>query len=407
MADDQVKNELDAGELTGERALDEAFGDAGDSGDMAPLEQWLNDHPGMREVYNQLMDPAQRQRMLEESQRLGQAMPEEWQRLLSKIEPAPVLQSVRRTNRKIIYYFSGAAAAIAIAAGTLILVKHSTKVSQPQVVAATRDIAPGGNKAILTLSNGQTITLDNASNGLLAQQGKVNVLKSAQGQLDYQAGKYPSSEIVYNTMTTPRGGTFKLTLADGTKVWLNAASSLRYPVSFAGSKLREVSLTGEGYFEIAPNKSVPFTVTTGGAVVKVLGTAFDVMAYDDEKELQTTLLDGAVAVNENDQTRILKPGQQARITPEGAMSVAKVDGEDYIAWKNGLIQLHSADIPTIMRQIGRWYNVDIKYQGSNFPSMSIEGTVPRTLNLSQVMKALELYNIHCKLEDKTLTVISN
>jgi transmembrane sensor len=407
MDEDQLKDRLDAAKSMGESALDRALPDHEDGGDHAVLQQWLTEHPDSREVYEQLHDPAQLRAMLAASRTLGEHMPEELQRLYAKINPVPKLQPAKRTIRKSIYYIAGTAAAALIAVSTLLLlINHTSKTNEEQLRAAavTNEIAPGGSKATITLSNGQIITLDSAGSGLLARQGQVQV-QLAKGQVDYQAEKSSAAEGAYNTMTTPRGGTFRLTLADGTRIWLNAGSSIHYPVSFSGLKTREVEISGEAYVEVASNKSVPFIVKAGSEEIKVLGTHFNVMAYPDERQLQTTLLEGAVAVSQGEATKVLRPGQQARVSPEGVLSVADVDADDYVAWKNGLIQLHHADIPAIMRQISRWYDVKVVYHGTNFPSWTMAGTIPRTLNLSQALKVLELNGIHCKLEERTITVI--
>ena len=413
MDDEQLKDELDAGELMGESLLEQVFSEFGEHPDMAALEQWIKDHPKAQQLLDELMDPAQRGAMLDESQRLGQPMPAELQRLLSAITPVPILQpaNAKLALRKIIYYLSGAAAAVVIAVVGILLFRQSNKTnqSQPVVTAAVRDIAPGGNRATLTLSNGQTIPLDSAGTGLLAHQGAVHILKSGQGQVDYQPTTSPAGEIAYNTMSTPRGGTFKLTLSDGTRVWMNAGSTLRYPVSFTGLKERNIELSGEAYFEVAANKSVPFTVTAGHETIKILGTHFNVMAYADEKQIETTLLEGAVFVGQTgdaDNGKLLHPGQQAQVAPDGKLSVATVDVADYTAWKDGLIQLNHADIPAVMRQISRWYDVQVVYQGTTkLPTWTLAGRISRNLNLSQVLQTLELNGIHSKLDGRTITVI--
>lgn len=407
MADDQLKDEIDAGESLASHFLNQVSSDAGEEPIPDNLEEWLRENPETQEAFDELMDPSQRRLLLQSVRRIEEKMPVD----LARLEAAQdalntnVNANSQRAIRKLAYYLSGAAAVVLIAAGTLLLFKHSPKTVQPGPMLTAQDIQPGGNKAILTLADGSTIALDSVGNGLLARQGKVHVVKSAQGQVDYQSGKSSDNTAAYNTMTTPLGGTFKLTLSDGTKVWLNAASSLRYPVAFAGMSRREVFLTGEAYFEVAGDKSAPFAVHAGSAAVNVLGTHFDIMAYQDEQELQTTLMEGKVAVNQGNATRIIEPGQQVRINPDGALSVVEVDPSDYAAWKDGLIQVHDADVPAMMRQIGRWYDVQIAYEGTHYPNWTLAGAVSRTLTLSQALKVLELSGIHCKLEGRKLTVI--
>ena len=254
------------------------------------------------------------------------------------------------------------------------------------------DIAPGGNRAVLTLADGTSIVLDSAHNGILTQQGNAAVVKQRNGQLAYQtAASYKlqaASQPVYNALATPRGGQYQLVLPDGTKVWLNAASSIRYPTAFAG-KERKIEMTGEAYFEVAVNAGMPFIVKANGQEVKVLGTQFNVNAYEDEAMVKTTLLEGAVQVTKDAATTLLKPGQQCSLTKSGTMTVTDdVDPEDAVAWKNGMFSFKSADIRTIMRQIARWYDVDIVYNKDIQGRFNAE--IPRNIYASDVLKALEL-----------------
>ena len=230
------------------------------------------------------------------------------------------------------------------------------------VTPKTEDIAPGGDKAILTLADGTKVVLDTAGNGAITRQGNVTVIK-LNGQLAYQPSTLTStSTLTYNTISTPRGGQYQLVLADGSKVWLNAASSLRFPTAFAG-KERRVEVTGEAYFEVAHDAAMPFIVQRGEAEVKVLGTHFNINGYEDEPSLKITLLEGKVRVSSRDQTAVLKPGQQAQLqtTNSKLQTTNQVDIDEVVAWKNGLFQFEQADIKTIMRQVARWYNVDVVF----------------------------------------------
>lgn len=264
------------------------------------------------------------------------------------------------------------------------------------------DALPGGDKAILTLADGSTIVLDDAQNGTLAQQGTTKVIKLG-GKLAYDpAGT--SKEVVYNTITTPRGGQHQIELPDGSQVWLNAASSLRFPTAFAG-KERRVEISGEAYFEVAKNKSMPFVVSVNGAEVQVLGTHFNIMAYKEEKTVKTTLLEGSVRFVSGNNASLLKPGQQSQLSKVGQVKVINgVDVDEVMAWKNGLFYFKNADIETVMRQLSRWYDVDIEYHGE-IKLKKFSGKIQRDLNLSEVLEGLKETGIHFQIEGKKLIVL--
>lgn len=278
----------------------------------------------------------------------------------------------------------------------------------PQIVqvAPTKvnDIAPGGNKAILTLGSGETIILDSAGIGTLSTQGGSSVLKLADGQIAYEESANSSNEIVFNTISTPAAGQYNLTLSDGSKVWLNAASSLRYPASFSG-KDRIVELTGEGYFEVAPNQNKTFSVSVNNTVVEVLGTHFNINAYKDDNLLKTTLLEGSVKVVNGKQNVMIEPGQQAEINQvSSSIRIKKsVNLEEVVAWKNGLFQFDNTDIRDVMLQIGRWYDVDVVFE-KGVPAKRFTGKIYRNLNASEVFKILEVLDIHFKIEGRKVIV---
>lgn len=249
------------------------------------------------------------------------------------------------------------------------------------------DIAPGGNRAILTLANGKKIVLDTASNGTLAQQGGIKVIKIG-GQLSYSL-KSNSPEVLYNTITTPKGGQYQLTLSDGSRVWLNAASSLHFPAAFSG-KERKVELTGEGYFEVAHNKEKPFIVTANNMNVQVLGTRFNINAYSDENSIKTTLLEGSVRISKGNTTRIMIPGDQASMDNlTGEITIKKdADLDEAVAWKNGKFIFQSADIKSIMRQLEKWYDVNVVYE-RNVTNEEFVGSISRQVNISQILDMLK------------------
>ena len=250
------------------------------------------------------------------------------------------------------------------------------------------DIAPGGNKAVLTLANGTQIILDSAANGTLTQQGNAKVIKLDSGQLAYTSTSLSTSEVLYNTISTPRGGQYQIVLADGSKVWLNAASSLKYPTSFTG-KERNVELTGEGYFEIAHNATMPFRVRVNDMNVEVFGTHFNINAYDDENIIRTTLLEGSVKVTKGNSTGLLKPGQQGQLNESGDIKISNdTDLDEVMAWKEGRFLFKRTDIQSIMRQLSRWYNIDIVYK--NVPATGFNAKIPRNTSVSNILKVLEL-----------------
>ena len=265
------------------------------------------------------------------------------------------------------------------------------------------DVLPGGNKAILTLSDGYVISLDDAKNGQLAQQGNVQIAKLGNGQVAYSVIEGKQSEVVFNTLTTPRGGQFRLTLPDGSQVWLNSASSVKYPTAFI-DRQRKVEISGEAYFEIAHNPSKPFIVSVNGMNVKVLGTHFNINAYDDEASVKTTLLEGSVSLNKADVVATLTPGQQAQLGNSGKIKVIdNVDIDQVVAWKNGYFSFNRADLQTVMRQIARWYDVDISYEGK-IPERQFGGKIDRNSNASEVLKILRETKVNFRIEGKKIIV---
>jgi len=275
---------------------------------------------------------------------------------------------------------------------------------------AANDVLPGGNKAVLTLGDGKQIILDSARQGKLGIQGNSSISKTDSGKLVYQPMRgAATAELIYNTLATPRGGQYQLTLPDGTRVWLNAASSIRYPAAFT-KETREVFITGEAYFEIAANARKPFIVTMGqGGRVEVLGTHFNVFAYEDEDAVRTTLLEGKVRVlstsyGDKQEAVMLSPGEQGVLDPSGKLVVKKdVNLESVMAWKNGEIVLNEEGVEMIMRQISRWYDVDVHYNGV-IPVRRFNGMIDRKAPLSGVLSVLRANGVHVSLEGKIITV---
>lgn len=318
----------------------------------------------------------------------------------------------------IVPFYRKPALRIAAAAAILLLVigplwYHRETTGNKVVAVQTRkaDILPGGNKATLTLANGRTIILDSASTGSLAQQGYATVVKVAGGQVAYVAHPGDGGEAgsksetgggsLYNTLTTPIGGQYRITLPDGTRAWLNSESSIRYPTTFTG-KERRVEITGEAYFEVKENPQMPFTVEARGSSIRVLGTHFNVMAYGDETSVNTTLVEGSVKVTSASGSAVLQPGEQAMAG--SAFVIRKVDTDKETAWTTGFFEFDQTDLPTLMRQLKRWYGIDPVYQ-SDGNGRLFGGRINRNLNLSEVLNLLQGNGIHFSIEGKKLIVL--
>lgn len=373
----------------------------------ADLEAWLSESEANRQFFQRFEDPAYVARELQ---------------LMSTADTeaalARTLEQLGVTEKPVVgmgwkRWAIAASVLLVIATGAWLVLRtnapQSIAVKPPE--APVKDVAPGTDKAILTLADGSHILLDSAANGKLASQGSTQVVKSG-AQLKY-SGKATEGALdlglSYNTVSTPRGGQYQLVLQDGTKVWLNAASTLKFPTAFTGAE-RTVELSGEGYFEVTPNKK-PFKVITPAETVEVLGTHFNVMSYTDEPQSKTTLLEGKVSVlparptNNDQRSTLLLPGEQAQLNKSGAIKVeAHADIEQAVAWKNGMQSFKDADIKTIMRQVSRWYNIDVAYSG-DIPEIGLTGKIPRTISLKKLLEALELNSsLHFQLTDGKVTV---
>ena len=326
---------------------------------------------------------------------------------LKNQEPNPAETNIRRMSayRK---WSWAAAAAVLLTTGALYLFNNPKEVSKPanpQQPVAQQEVLPGKNGALLTLADGTQVVLDSLRDGVIAtQQGSNAVLKN--GALSY-AGNDASGESRYNTLSTPRGRQFKLQLPDGSKVWLNAASSIRYPTAFAGNE-RKVEVTGEAYFEVASNATMPFRVNVSNrANIEVLGTSFNVNSYENENNISTTLIEGAVKVSVDGSNRsaILKPGQQASIQ-DGSNNLAvlnDVDTDKIIAWKNGYFNFGKATLPEVMRQLERWYDIETVYE-KGIPDIRFVGKMTRNITLNELFQILDSTGVSFRIEGKKLIV---
>ena len=316
----------------------------------------------------------------------------DWDAMYSRVMQAPVV-SLQPEAKKIRWFRLTAAAAILIVllAGAYLYFNPAKQSSSIATMPPKQnDIAPpSGNKAVLILADGTKIELDSSGNGTIALQGNVRIIKNSNGEISYTGDA--AKEVSYNTLNVPRGSTpLSLTLSDGSQVWLNVGSSLTYPTAFT-DKERKVKITGEAYFEVAHNASMPFIVQHDNVTVSVLGTHFNVNTYEDEADERITLLEGSVRVNKNSLSQLLKPGQQARISKKANDDIKVLDNvniDEVMAWKDGKFRFgENTDIGTIMRQISRWYNVDIEYKGT--VNQRFWGSISKDVNVSRVLKILE------------------
>jgi transmembrane sensor len=298
------------------------------------------------------------------------------------------------------------AAAASVLLGLMFLILYLSKTNIPKppdiVITKPADINPGMDKAILTLSDGTKIKLDTVKNGNLVSQGNTNITKNDSGGLAYQLirpSTLPQVEL-FNELTVPAGGQYNVVLPDGTKVWLNASSSLKYPTVFGGAK-RQVELTGEGYFEVAKDPMFPFEVSVNGSTVQVLGTHFNINAYTDEPVTNITLAQGSIKLNN---LMLLKPGENAAVSKNGNMLKGGADIEMVFAWKNGQFVFKDTPIDVLMRQVARWYNANIIYDAT-IPK-HFNATIPRATPVSKLLHILEVTNeVHFKIEGNQITVM--
>jgi len=318
-----------------------------------------------------------------------------WDKIRQQVDitATPVLRPYRK-------YRWMAAAVLVLAALTYPLLRKP----QPKpFLAAASTIKPGGNKAVLTLANGAKVLLTDTGNQVI-KAGNL-AIQQKQGKLEYEGEAHEAN--AFNELTTPRGGTFQVSFPDGSRVWLNAASSIKYPLKFEGN--RTVILTGQAYFEIAPDPGHPFIVKVGEMEVRVLGTSFDIMAYKDEQVVNTTLVNGAVKVLQGNTSATLHPGQQSTLNPaNGKMEIAIANLENVLAWRNGKFELENTGLPTFLRQLSRWYDIEIAVEApaEEVAAKKFGGQIGRDMDLHDVIKILDLYGVACKLENRKLTVLS-
>lgn len=325
--------------------------------------------------------------------------------VLQKINEKPE-RKIFRLGRA--WRIAAAAAAIIICAGAgYWFITRSSSPEKPVVQAAPAKVeAPGINRATITLANGKKVYLDSLGNGVVAIEQGAHVIKLADGAVSYQAvgDNNSAAAPVYNTLFNPRGSkVISLMLSDGTKVWLNNESSLIYPARFTGNA-RNVTITGEAYFEVAHRASMPFVVKTEKGEIEVLGTHFNINAYNDEADMKVTLLEGRVRVSAGAGNVVITPGQQALVATDKLQMVPGVDTSKVMAWKNGYFQFQGSDIKEVMRQIARWYDTEIGYEGK-IPERQFAGQLQRTASLSDVLRILEESNVHFRVNGRKITIV--
>jgi len=360
------------------------------------LNQWLSSDVNVKEIFDQLNTPQYLRSELE---------------LMNQFDSEVSLRHFhdRHVPPKEIGWFSRNSIGVAAAAIIIMIIGVSLfYFNQQPIVPAQNfsltDIGPAKNSATLTLANGKRIKLNSARNGELVTEAGVKITKTKEGQIIYLVEDKNEKNISsnqYNVLSTAYGETFQVHLPDGSKVWLNAGSSLKYPTSFAGIPKRKVELNGEAYFEISKDKSHPFVVTSVGQEVEVLGTHFNINAYENESSVKTTLIEGSVEVNGRFR---LKPDQQSIVSSDG-IKVIPVIAESFIDWKEGVFNFEDEDLYSVMRKLSRWYNVEVIYRGKPDDKQTFSGYISRSSNVSLVLQKLsEISSLEFKINDKTIFV---
>ncbi len=372
----------------------------------------LSEQHGMEEELRQALA-----RLMEQQEKESESLDEQhYQQLFREIisidKPIREITGARVVNLPRRRWWWAAASVLIIGFGAALwILAGKGKPADVQLADHKYDVAPGRSGAILVLSDGSKVVLDTVKNGVIALQSGTEVVL-ANGQLTYLEPKQKNTAVAYNTMTTPKGRQFQVSLPDGSKVWLNAASSLRYPTAFTGTE-RRVEITGEAYFEVAENKQIPFKVIVNNAMeVKVLGTHFNINAYEDENAVKTSLLSGRIQASiitsdpKKEQSILLKPGEQVQLKTNGPLNL--VNGADMakvMAWKNGLFNFEGMHLREAMRQLSRWYDIEVAYE-EGIPDIIFGGKMPMDINLSQLLLVLQDAGVYCRQEaDNRLVII--
>ncbi|MET3878108.1 FecR domain-containing protein [Chitinophaga sp. OAE865] len=368
----------------------------------AELEVWLNKSTDNREILEKLLSESIRKEEMEHLNEFDEeaALKNVWARIGRPESPG------RSTLRSYMIKMATAAAVVIMLSVGFWIFKVKSPVKRLSYKVEKTEISPGANKAMLILSNGTKIDLQAAKSGNIAYQGGAVVNKQAEGKIDYRGAAQPGTTDAFNTLAVPKGGQYELTLPDGTRVWLNAASSLTYPVAFTG-KERVVTLNGEAYFEVAKNPGKPFLVDVGGKqTVEVLGTHFDIKAYNDDPDIRTTLLEGSVKINAKNSHTIIKPGQMAVNNLKTPLIVRNADLDEVMGWKNGLFVFNDERIEDVLRAVARWYDVEVEYQ-ADVSQKKLRGVVSKYKSIRELLDNIAITSgIHYKIEGRRVILIN-
>jgi transmembrane sensor len=377
------------------------------------LQHWINHSEENRELFGQLTDPDKLRKNMQE---FHEARATIWNRIDLQVGEEKAARKAdtshtTRTKRRI-WAYAAAASLLLLSTGVYLWqLRSSGSAKSANIAGSLQDIPPGGNKASLTLANGSVILLEKRVNGRLAEQGTTSITKDS-NLLAYTAAlpTVGQPQASFNTLTTPRSGQFQLVLPDGSKVWLNNASSLRYPVSFQGPSREVTLLSGEAYFEIVPitypggHSRIPFTVKINGLAINVLGTSFNISAYPDEESIMTTLITGKVQLAGTQHQAILEPGEQAMIARDKEWTIRKdVDTDEAVAWIRGYFHFTHENIREVLQQLARWYDIEVEFR-IPAPDYNFDGEIGRDLSLLAILKHLEKKDMHFHIEGKKLIV---
>lgn len=371
------------------------------SSDREKLFRWMAENPLNREHFEQIY----KEQTLHDNLRLFEDADRDaiWYKMMRHMDQQAMSFS-KPKMRKMYLQFVAAAMLVILGISLLIVKQQTANSSRHRQLTAFEDVAPGNSGATLTLSNGKQITLSAITKGMVSEESGVEITKSATGELIYELKTYDKNVIGENTLSTANGQTYQIRLPDGSRVWLNAGSSLTYSPTLMKDGKRQVKLLGEAYFEITKDRSKPFVVQTEKQEIEVLGTVFNVNAYSNESVTRTTLLEGGIKIKTKNKERVVRPGEQA-ITDGQQITIAKIDVENAIDWKNGDFYLNHVDFKEAMRKIARWYDVDIIYEYTVSDDMESGGWISRNRSLSQVVKSIESSGmVKFKIEGRKLYV---